>query len=54
MNGFGRPRTYEERSIFAWMQKDETNADATRRLAEEWKRGVHPAQLLALKRREYA
>lgn len=40
-----RRKTYEERSIFIYQQKDESAADAARRLADEWKQGVHPVQL---------
>ena len=47
-----RRRTYEERSICVWMQKGETNANATQRLADEWKRGVHPVQIMRNQVRE--
>lgn len=45
MSNQRKRKTYEQQSVIAYMHRDETYAEAKARLDDEWKRGIHPAQL---------
>ena len=45
MNKRQRMKTYEERSVLAWMHSGETYAEAKKRLEKAWEDGSHPLQI---------
>lgn len=45
-------KTFEQKSVLAYMKNGETYAEAKARLDREWAAGHHPAQLAAKARKE--
>lgn len=47
-------KTYEEKSVLAWMFPGETYQQAEQRLAALWAKGEHPVQLRRKREKEDA